>query len=319
MSSLEHDLYTSPDGLVLPLTVAGAQAKLTETGSALYNNLLSLATAQGPLQDGTTVTFQRLNARELLVTLSRQKCDRGEWWAIRARLLDYLRPNRLVAGPYSRPVPGYLRKYLPDGVDYRDLFVEARVIDFGAEPPDRTPGPLQCQVTFYAADPLYYGPPVAGAYALRGVGGLRFPVAFMAPVAIGPLPLVNVWIFGGGFNVAALNLTNLGTWHTYPIITITGPLTYASIANITTGETVTFNGAVPALVTLTIDLTYGQKRAYDSAGTDYSGYLDGDVGEFHIACAPEAPGGVNQVQVVINGGLLGAAVQVAFRSPYMGI
>lgn len=318
-NAMEHDQYTTPDNVTVPLVVSGDRYKLTESGSALGNGLLDLATARGPLQDGTTVIFQRLNARELLLTISRQKCPREDWWTARAWLLDRFRPNRLVAGPYSRPLPGYLRKYLPDGIDYRDLFVEARAIDFTTEAPDQTPGPLQCQITFYAADPLYYGPVVAGNYTLQGVGGLRFPVAFMAPIAVGPLPPLNPWIFGGGFAVAALNLTNAGTWHTYPIITITGPLTFASIANVTTGETVTFTGTVPALVTLTIDLTYGQKRAYDSAGTDYSGYLDGDVGELHIGCHPEAPQGVNQIQVVINGGSIGAVVQVSFRSAYLGI
>jgi len=317
--AMEHDIYTSPDGKVLPLSTRGAQYKLLESGDAMGGGLLELATVRGPFQDGYTVTFQRLGARDLLMTLSRQDCPREDWWDARARLLNLLRPNRLVAGPYSRPVPGFLRKYMPDGIDYRDLFVEARSIDFNTEPPDQTPGPLQCSVAFYAADPLWYGPAATALYALRGISGLRFPAAFEPPVTVAPLPLINVWIFGGENWKDTQTLQNMGTWHTYPVITVTGALDSVAIDNLTTGESVTFNGTIPPGLVFTIDLTYGQKRAYDSAGTDYSGYLDGDVGEFHIACDPEATNGNNVIQVSIGGGDASTSVQIDFRSPYVGI
>lgn len=317
----EFDQYITPDGDTYALTLRGSQNRLLSSGEDIQNGLLGYGSVKGPLQDGDTVTWLRLDARTVQMTISNQECSREEYWDRRATLLDRFRPNRWIAGPYTRPEPGTLRRLLPDG-DYRDLLVFLQSFEFTGAAPDQGPAPkwpLTAQVVWRAADPLWYGPTVSGSLALLGVGGLRFPVGFMPPYAIWPLPSVNVWIFGGGYAAAAFQLTNLGTWHTFPVITIAGPLDFATVANITTGESITFNGAIGPGLTLTLDLTYGQKRAYDSAGTDYSGFLDGDVGEFHIACDPEAPGGVNQIQITITGGGAGSLVTVSFRSPYVGI
>lgn len=326
---MEHDLYITADGRSVPLTMRGVQIKFAESGQSIDSGLLEYGDLRGPWQDGSTITFLRLGERRIGAIISRVNCTREEYWSMRARLIDNLRPNRWTGGPWARPEPGTLRKILPGGADYRDLFVFLDRLEIPAEEPTEVDvGRINFMATveWRCADPLYYGPSSMASVGLAAAGGLRFPACFWLaavrpatwPTPMPPYP-TNRWLFGGQAYYGSVVLTNPGTWHAWPIVTATGPVTYLSVSNTTTNESISFVGSVPGGTTLTIDLSYGQKRAYDSNGIDYSGYLDGDVGEFHIACAPEAAGGQNLLNLTIAGGDAATVLTVAFRPPYIGI
>jgi hypothetical protein len=105
-----------------------------------------------------------------------------------------------------------------------------------------TPGALQWVATdarLYAAGAALTataGLPTAGG------GGLVFPLVF---------PLV----FGSGTSIADLVATNTGTVTTWPVFTITGPVTGPVVTNTTTSQALVFNPSfvVAAGQTLTID------------------------------------------------------------------
>jgi hypothetical protein len=81
-----------------------------------------------------------------------------------------------------------------------------------------------------APDPLRYSTvltQVTTGLPIVGAGGLVFPLVF---------PLV----FGAGTAGGDLTVTNTGTIATWPILTLTGPLTGPSITNVTTGQTLAF-------------------------------------------------------------------------------
>lgn len=315
---MEFDFYIRPDGGdPLPLAVPGStggQKKFLEAGASLIDGLIRFFTRRGPLQDGATVTFMRLDERHVQMTLSNQASCREDYWRKRAVLLNNFRPNRWTDGPYCRPIPGTLRKVLPDG-SIRDLEVFVERVEIPPDDVERVsfPHAFRAYIEFLAANPLYLAEEITASYTLAGAGGLRFPAAFEPDAGI------NRWLFGGATLFASSTLTNSGTRYALPTITAAGPLEYLSVSNTTTGEAIEFNGEVNSDRTLTIDLGYGQKRAYDDAGDDFSGYLDGDVGEFHIACEPEAENGENDIQVSLVGGDANTLIEISFRPPYVGI
>lgn len=312
----EFNLYITPDGQTFPLYHENVQHQLMEAGLGIINGLVQFFTRRAPLQDGATVVSMRLNERTISMVLARKCCNREDYWVVRAHLLNIFRANRWTAGPYSRPLPGTLRKILPNRDEIRDLYVFNRIANISSPAPDQIDigWTITLDLEFLAADPLFYGTEVETAFALTDAGGLRFPAAFSPNVAG-----VNRWIFSPTTLATVQTFTNAGTVHAYPIITVVGPASQVSIHNLTTDESISLTATVPAGVTLTIDLTFGNKQATDDAGNDYSGDLEGDVAEFHLACEPEAANGQNQISVIVIDADADTSVTIAASPPYMGI
>lgn len=74
---------------------------------------------------------------------------------------------------------------------------------------------------------------------------------------------------GGGQNIVSVE----GLDNAYPIWTITGQATNPTLTNITTGQTITWNGTVPAGQTLTIDMN---EMTADLAGANVFEYISGE-------------------------------------------
>jgi phage-related protein len=60
--------------------------------------------------------------------------------------------------------------------------------------------------------------------------------------------------YGGGSISNSTAIVNVGNWTTYPVITITGPVTNPTIGNVTTGQYMTVNYSLTNTDTLVIDL-----------------------------------------------------------------
>jgi hypothetical protein len=60
--------------------------------------------------------------------------------------------------------------------------------------------------------------------------------------------------YGGGSLNNATAIVNAGSWITYPVITITGPVQNPTIGNITTNQYMTINASLTNTDTLVIDL-----------------------------------------------------------------
>jgi len=159
-----------------------------------------------------------------------------------------------------------------------------------------------------AHDPVWYDPEPktfyysasssAGTWILTGAGtDLSFPASFSSIVV--------------GFSSV---LAYAGTWKSYPIIVLDGPIQNPEIHNDTTGETLDFDGhAVADGETLTIDCRYGYKTVIYSATGNAIDWLttDSDLGTWHIAGKNEIADGNNDIRVEGTG--VGANTQVRIQ------
>lgn len=106
--------------------------------------------------------------------------------------------------------------------------------------PDYTYGYIRSQYTFFAPDPRYYDDPSTTS-------------SLIPTVALGrTYDRTYNLVYGGGS--AGTTVYNTGNTTTYPLVTITGPITNPTIANGTTGEYITVNTTLTASDTMIIDL-----------------------------------------------------------------
>jgi len=160
------------------------------------------------------------------------------------------------------------------------------------------------------ANPSFYDPdPITVSYNLGGLVGIGFPLGFPHGWGTDALTTMSPIVYPG-------------SWKTYPTISITGPCDTISIDNNTTGERLDFGlYALDAGETLTVDCTPGRKTVTHSVDGNAQHWLtsDSDLATFHIAPHPEAPGGINDVQVTFLNGQAATTVTVSYYVRYLGI
>lgn len=231
-------------------------------------------------------------------------CGRDTYWGIRNGLLDVLRPNR--NGPCTYTL---IRS---DG-SRRAIKVRSLGLGIQATPTDEwVEWSLAESLEFEAFDPAWYDPsPVSSSdTAVAGTAQeLSFPLAFDNN---------NIYFeVEGQFTQRIISYT--GTWHSYPVITIGAPFTYAQIVHIELGIRI---AVVHPLTsgTLTVDL---DKRTFlSSSGEDFGPYLtaDSDLMGFRIEPDPVASGGVNTLNFILGDAVVGStSVAVDYYNRYIGI
>ena len=120
-------------------------------------------------------------------------------------------------------------------------FFNARVRDSKTViTPDFTYGYITSQWTFYCPDPRFYDNTQQSA-SLIGTNYLGRLYNRIYPLT-----------YGGG--AAGTTITNKGWANTYPIITITGPITNAIVGNSTQGNYITIQGTYANTDTIIVDL-----------------------------------------------------------------
>lgn len=306
----EFTSYITPDGIEYPFHVPSGKGRWILSQSGWGTPPIDYITQRGPFQDGETVRDFFLRPRTIQFLLRQLFCDRDAFWAGRAGLLDAIRPNRQTVDTATDP--GTLRRVASDG-SVRDINV------FIAQGPRFEPRDtrrwdewnFQEVLRFTAFDPVIFDPT-----RIDTVLGLA-----VAPLSL-VFPITFPITFGSGFVDDTVNVTYIGTWKSFPIIVVTGPLNDFEIVNNTTGEKIEVTFDIPLGDTLIIDLTYGVKTIVNGGGTNRIGTLttDSDLATWHLAPAPEAPGGVNSLTVTGTGALPGTTqVEVRAFTRYFGI
>lgn len=302
---IEFTEYHTPDGLIYKFDTQD-RFLLTEEGLGMPP--IEYITQTGPFQHGESTLDYRLKPRVIQLLHRENSCSREDYWDNRANWLNMLRPNRSATGVYRL---GKLRKYLPDGT-VRDIDVRL------AEGPIFSPRSLDQwdeygiteTLRFVAPDPTFYDPTASEHVWELTVGEhLIFPITF--PIKFGSLVIDT-----------DIAIVYSGTWITYPTITIDGPMEGPIISNLTTGETIHLAYNVATGETITIDLGFGNKTVTSSTGANLIGSVtsDSDLATFHVAPAPEASGGINTVNVIGIGAVIGvSAVTMCFYTRYIGI
>lgn len=308
-AGIELDELIDPTGAVFSLQNGKTRAVLSEEGGGTPP--ISYLVSRGPLQDGATLRGFRLDPRAYIMLVRWQGCSRDQYWQMRARLLDRVRPNRQVIGSLN---PYILRKYLiVNGAQVkRDLYV---MIESGPEFVGRTPAQwdengFSETLRWVAYDPTWYdGSATVITVTPTSTDQLVFPITF---------PIV----FGMGIISHSQAVTYSGTWATYPTLTINGPVGGPSITNTTTGEVIHLDTYTVALgEQVTIDLAYGAKTITNNYGDNLIPYLSSssDLSTWHLEPAPGAPGGVNTISFGGSGATGSTQFGITYAARYYGI
>lgn len=111
-------------------------------------------------------------------------------------------------------------------------------------------------------------------------------------------------------------ISNAGNYPAYPIITITGPIADAVLTNVTTSETLDFDGiTIASGETRVIDCRYGYKTVKDATGTNKIADLTAasDLAMFHLE-----PGN-NAFTLTGTSTDANTKVTITFNTRYLGI
>ena len=322
----EFTVYITPDGEEYELHVPSGLGRWLLSQSGWGTPPIDYITQRGPFQHGSTVRDFFLRPRVIQMLVRQQFCDRDDLWAGRARLLDAVRPNRQTVA--TATTPGTLRRLLSDG-SLRDLSV---FITQGPRFEPRVLGrwdefAFEEVLRFVAHDPVVFDPDRVDTTIGKTdtLNELPFPIVFpgvFGTAADLTYPITFPITFGADNIDDTINLTYSGTWETFPIIVVTGPLDNFKLVNNTTGEKIAVTFDIPAGDSLTIDLSYGAKTIVDAAGVNRIGTLtsDSDLATWHLAPNPEAPDGVNNLTMTGQNQIPGTskAVIQAFTR-YFGI
>lgn len=263
-------------------------------------------TARAPFQDGDTDLGFRLDARMINLVAYFNASSKALADTCRAQLYEFIKP---LNGAIN------LRCVRDDG-ETRQLDVHpVGVIDMPVSDTDRIFGAQKVAIQLRAAEPVWYDPQLMYWAAVGGAA--TGASGFTVPVAVPWLQTPNTFI------EVQTELGYAGSWASYPIVTITGPGTGISLANLTTGHVLDF----PALAlaggeTVTIDLRYGHKSVVDQLGDNIIAELsdDSDLAEWQLAPAPAASGGNNLLLFTVDADATAATgVQMSYYNRYIGL
>ena len=295
-------------------------------------------TQKGPFQHGQTVLDFRLQTRLIQYIHRRQGCSRDDYWSNRADLINFIRPNRQPANTFK---PGRLRKIQPDGTkrDINALIVlgpvfEARSLDKWDE------WAFTEAIRFRCDDPVFFDPALQSAiWTLSNLENLIFygealGIPGVIPDSPGPpdwtdrlifvgdeLDSGGIW-FGEDSLYQVLDVTYAGTWFSFPIIYLVGPINQPQVHNLTLGLKIELTYDIPAGDEVVLDLSFGNKTVIDNHGTNLIGTVttDSNLGSFRLAPDPEVTGGVNQLQVIGDDAVIGETeVRIEWFTRYIGI
>lgn len=244
---------------------------------------------KAPLQHGETMYDYRLQTRIIQVSLRENACSRQGYWDARANLLNLVRPNRQYLNQFEL---GVLRKILPDGSkrDIKCLIQEGPTFPAG-DGSRWDAHAITETLRFMCPDPTFYNP------VLQSVSWVSVDSSHLVlPFTFDGTDIV----FADVLDNIALKITYPGTWRSYPIIRIEGPIANPIITNITTGQVIDLSAySVSAAEVVTIDLSFGFKTVTSSINGNIMGYIGSasDLAEFAIFPDPTAAGGVNDIDV----------------------
>lgn len=256
---------------------------------------VNLITEQGPLQHGLTYLDVRLEPRPLTLLLGLKGSSWDDLFNKRQALLDIFKPR----------VDGQVIKlnYQVNSKEYQIDTRYAQSMGLGSN--DIEGFYQKVAITLIAVEPTWYNP--AGVAITYGVaaGGGNFSI---------PLPIP--WPVGSSVIDETKTINNLGTWLSYPVIRLVGPLTNPVITNLTTGDKLDFTGLVLASAEeRVIDLSYGQKTVVDEDGNNAINDLtnDSDLTTFVLL-----PGG-NDIAVEGTAGDASTEVYISYYERFVGI
>jgi hypothetical protein len=254
---------------------------------------------RGPLQHGETDRGFRLDPRQVTYIFHIKGTDPADLWSKRRQMTQIFGPANLIT----------MRHELPDG--------SVRCLDgyyvggLSMSANDRLYRYQRVAVTLRAPDPSLYDPETLAETFQLGGGSDALVIPMTIPMVVGASEID-----------ATQEFNYSGTWLSYPMIRITGPITDCVITNESTGEKLDFTGVtIAAGHYYDIDLRYGHKTVLLDGVTNKLADLstDSDLATFHLAPHPEALGGVNSIRVVGSNVTETSKVEIVVFKRYIGL
>lgn len=281
--------YTLSDGL--PFSIVS-----TEEGGPNIRRI----TDRGPLQDGDSDLDFRLEPIVWPLGLRISAPDAATQYTYRITLRKIFRPSR---------TPIQMRWTLENGdVRQLDCHVSGRMV-FASGAQDGFS--QRCVVPLRAADPTYYDPTIQAVTFGVGGGSGSFTVPVSVPTGVGAATVDQT-----------RTIAYAGTWRSYPVITITGPINSCVIYNNTTGDKLDFTGYnISVGATVTIDCRPGIKTVTDASAVNLIDKLtdDSDLATFALEADADAPGGVNSIRVTGSSATSATEVYFSYYNRYEGV
>jgi hypothetical protein len=249
-------------------------------------------------QNGANWIGFRLSPRKVLLKVIIYASSLSQLFDRRTELMQIFQPSNAAI---------YLKWTMPNGsVRQIDCFPTGGLL----MPAREIRGTRQVTVIeMICPDPVWYNP-VAGQVLvdMPAFTNLVFPIKF--PIKFGSVALDYSY-----------NLTYNGNWPEFPKILIAGSVSGFYVENLSTGEKIGLDYAIPVGRTVTIDLKPGAKQVYDDLGTNLIGCVttDSDLSTFHLAPAPEVAGGINQMHFLGSGLTADSQVTFQYFDRYLGL
>ena len=254
---------------------------------------------RGLLQHGVTDRGYLLDARTINLVIGVKGTSLENFYQKRYQMINQFKPSeqagilRWKLGGVTRQINGYLvgGLELSDG-DRDHLF-------------QKIPISIKCP------DPTWYDP--SGKLLEFGVGGGSdtFEVPLVIPMTVGASSISS-----------SQSIVYSGSVRSFPVISITGPISNCKIVNNTTGDVLDFTGVtIPADRTYTIDLRYGRKTVVDDLGNNQISKLttDSDLATWCLEADPVAAGGSNSIGVSGSNVTAETAIRLTFYERYIGL
>lgn len=259
-------------------------------------------TESGPLQQGSTDIGFRLQERIISFVFAINGEDEMDYYNKRRKLLNIFKP-KFTNDPIK------LRVTFPDGT-VRQIdthYVDGISFDSG----DKSVWYHKVPVKLIAPDPTWYNPVgTTVPFNVSGTAGFTVPMSVPTSVGTSTLNTVQAVVYSG-------------TWDTYPLITVFGPVTDLVITNVTTGDKLDFTGyTLNAGQILTIDTRYGYKTVRRENGSNQISQLttDSDLVTFRlIAPEDDASFAVNNIQVTGTGINTATNIVLQYNERYIGL
>lgn len=249
-------------------------------------------TQRGPLQHGDSDIDFRLDPRILQLPLIIEASTIGAGYSAREALTKIFTPANGA---------GTLR-ITSDGFDRAIDCVTLGGMEFNAEPAQGWH--VRTVVQLRASDPTWYNPTAVSGGATPSIAG--------TPTSV---PLTIPWVAGASTINSTITLNNLGTWISYPIITVIGPVSNLVITNTTTGDKIEVGSTISSGDTWTFDLRYGRKTVIDQTGANKASSItaDSSLATFAILRGANA--------ITVTGTSTGSATQasIIYYTRYVGV
>lgn len=244
-------------------------------------------TQEVPGADGAALVATKVRPRQVELRLRIDTTGYARKWLSLREVLGWFNP---LAGP---------GRLIVQGVDRFERYLSCAYADgLGLdEDPEQPPHGQAFVLVLAADDPWWYDlAPQTGSFQIDPAPAF-FPIL---PVELGAAAVI-----------AAPAITNTGHARAWPVWTVTGPATGATLTNLTTGDALSWTGVLLAGQTLELDTRRQRKTARVlPAGTNVYAQL----GTSKLwALEP----GRNDLQVVVDGAGDATVVTYTFERPYL--